>query len=132
MCSEPGPWRVIQERLQEEKIGKLLGRVRGHKKPNERINPSIHWDHTLCKALVLPKQSPWLLGTILDGSPLRHRAVHFFSETALILPSSEGWQAESTPPGNNSTAKGGVELRILGFSDLKPTTLTIKPTPCMV
>ena len=31
------------------------------------------WDHTLCIALVLPNQSPWLLGTILDGSPLRHR-----------------------------------------------------------
>ena len=31
-----------------------------------------HWDHTLCRALVLLKQSPWLLGTILDGSPLQH------------------------------------------------------------
>ena len=30
------------------------------------------WDHTLCRALALVKQSPWLLGTILDGSPLRH------------------------------------------------------------
>ena len=30
------------------------------------------WDRTLCRALVLLKQSPWLLGTILDGSPLRH------------------------------------------------------------
>ena len=33
---------------------------------------SIHWDQTPCRALLLPKQSPWLLGTILDGSPLRH------------------------------------------------------------
>ena len=33
----------------------------------------FHWDHTLCRASVLPKQSPWLLGTILDGSPLQHR-----------------------------------------------------------
>uniref|UniRef100_A0A8C4N3E1 DBP10 C-terminal domain-containing protein n=1 Tax=Eptatretus burgeri TaxID=7764 RepID=A0A8C4N3E1_EPTBU len=31
---------------------------------------SIHWDQTLCRALVLLKQSPSLLGTILDGSPL--------------------------------------------------------------
>ena len=30
------------------------------------------WDHTLCRALVLLKQSPWLLDTILDGSPFRH------------------------------------------------------------
>ena len=30
------------------------------------------WDYTLCRALVMLKQSPWLLGTILDGSPLRH------------------------------------------------------------
>ena len=34
---------------------------------------SIHWDHTLHRALVLPKQSPWLLGTILDRSSLRNR-----------------------------------------------------------
>ena len=31
------------------------------------INLSIHWALTLCGALVLPKQSPWLLDTILDG-----------------------------------------------------------------
>ena len=31
-----------------------------------------HWDRTLCRALVLPKQSPWLLDTILDGSPLQY------------------------------------------------------------
>ena len=36
-------------------------------------HPSIHWDHTLCRALVLLKQSPWLLGTTQDRSPLRHR-----------------------------------------------------------
>ena len=33
-------------------------------------NPSIHRNHTLCRVLVLPKQSPGLLGTIPDGSPL--------------------------------------------------------------
>ena len=41
-------------------------------KPNPQapcIHPSIHWDHTLYRALVLPKQSPWLLDTILDGLP---------------------------------------------------------------
>ena len=38
-----------------------------------KLHPSIHWDITLCRALLLPKQSPRLLGTILNGSPLRHR-----------------------------------------------------------
>ena len=40
------------------------------------------WDHTLCRVLVLLKQSPWLLGTILDGSPLRQ----YTGKLALILP----------------------------------------------
>ena len=61
-------------------------------------DPSIHWDHTLCRAVVLPKQSPWLLGTILNRSPLWHRIP---SKLVLILQTSEGWQAESTPPGIN-------------------------------
>ena len=39
----------------------------------ENCIPSIHWDHTLCRVLVLPKQSTWLFDTILDRSPLRHR-----------------------------------------------------------
>ena len=58
------------------------------------IYPSIHWDNTLCRALVLPKQSAWLLGTMLNGSPLLTQDT---SKLALILPTSEGWQAESTP-----------------------------------
>ena len=37
-----------------------------------RTHTSIHWARTLCRALVLPKQPPWLLDIILDGSPLRH------------------------------------------------------------
>ena len=68
--------------------------------------PSIHRDHTLYRALVLPKQSPGLLGTILDGSPLRRRILKWLnhpSKLELISPTSEGWQAESTPPAINST-----------------------------
>jgi len=30
------------------------------------------------------------------------------SQLALILPTSEGWQAESTPPGINSAAEGDL------------------------
>jgi len=37
------------------------------------FHPSIHWDHTRCRALMLPQQSPRLLGTILDGSQLWRR-----------------------------------------------------------
>ena len=48
------------------------------------------------------------------------------SMLALILSTSEGRQAESTPPGINSTAEGDLKS---GSYDLKPTTLTIKPTP---
>jgi len=47
---------------------------------------------------------------------------------ALILPTSEGWQAELTPPGINSTAEQDLNS---GPKDPKPTTLTIKPTPGM-
>ena len=40
--------------------------------PRDTRREGGDWDHTLCRALVLLKQSPWLLGTILDGSPLRY------------------------------------------------------------
>jgi len=36
-------------------------------------DPSIYWDDTLCRALVLHKQPLWLLSTILHGSTLKHR-----------------------------------------------------------
>ena len=36
---------------------------------------SIHWDHNLYRALLLLKQSLWLLAAILDRSPLRHRLI---------------------------------------------------------
>ena len=39
------------------------------------FDPSIHWDHTLCRVTVLPKQSPGLLDTILDGSPRRRSII---------------------------------------------------------
>ena len=44
---------------------------------------------------------------------------------ALILLASEGWQAESTPPGINSREKWELNS---GSSDPKPTTPTINPT----
>ena len=58
------------------------------------------------------------------------------SMLALFLPTSEGWQAESTPPGVYSTAKWDLNLRIQGSQahskNPKPTTLTIKPTPGII
>jgi len=40
------------------------------------------WNHPLCRALVLLKQSPWLLVTILDGSPLRHSIPAYYYDSA--------------------------------------------------
>ena len=63
------------------------------------IYPSIHWDHTLYRASVLPKQSPGLMGTILEGSSLQHWILKWLNhpnKLVLILPTTEGWQAEST------------------------------------
>ena len=88
-----------------------------------------NWDHTLCRASVLPKQSTRLLGTFLDGSPLQRRALKWLnnhSKQVLIVPTSEGRQAESTLPGINSTAEWDLNS---GSKDPKPTTRTIKPTP---
>ena len=50
----------------------------------------------------------------------------YTSMLALILPTSERWQAELTPPGIDSTAERDLNS---GPLDPKPTTLTIKPTP---
>ena len=61
----------------------------------------IHWDHTLCRALVPHKQSPWLLGTILDGSPHQHKIPanwHSFCRPRK-------GNRQSTLPGINSTAE---------------------------
>uniref|UniRef100_A0A8C4QH68 Reverse transcriptase zinc-binding domain-containing protein n=1 Tax=Eptatretus burgeri TaxID=7764 RepID=A0A8C4QH68_EPTBU len=49
------------------------GRMCLSNEASEDVYPSIHWDHTLCRTLVLSKQCPGLLGTILDGFPLQHR-----------------------------------------------------------
>ena len=90
---------------------------------------STERDYSLYRAPVLPKQSPGILGTILDGSPLRRRILEWLnnpSKLLLILPTSEGWQAVSTPPGIDSMAEQDLNS---GPEDTKPTTLTIKPTP---
>ena len=49
-----------------------------------------------------------------------------YQHAGTHLPTSEGWQAELTPPGINSTAEWGLNS---GSEDPKLTTLTIKPTP---
>ena len=46
---------------------------------------------------MLPKQSPWLLGTILDGSPLRHR-----------IPAS--WHSFCRPQKDDRQSQPHVEL----------------------
>jgi len=65
------------------KWSNVLEKTQFHNHPEHIINRDftntnqchtfIHWDHTLCRALVPHKQSPWLLGTILDGSPHQHK-----------------------------------------------------------
>ena len=94
--------------------------------------PSIYWDHALHRAPVLPKQSPGLLGTIQDRSPLRGRILEWLdhpSKLVLVLSTSEGCKAESTPPGINSSAKQDLNS---GSQDPKPTTLTIMLTPAKI
>ena len=55
------------------KFSEMKTQTSEYKAFHPSIHPSIHRDHTLHRALVLPKQSPGLLGPILDGSPLRRR-----------------------------------------------------------
>ena len=78
----------------------------------------------LCRALVLPKQSPWLLDTILDGLPLEHNIPA--SWHSFCQPQKDDKQ--STKPGINSTAKWDLNS---GSSNPMPTTQTFKPTPGM-
>ena len=61
------------------------------------IHPSIHpsTGTRLDRGSVLLKQSPGLLGTILDGSPLRHGILEWINhpnKLGLTLLTSEGWQ----------------------------------------
>ena len=96
---------------------------------SEKRHWSNHHVHTLSRALVLPKKSPVLLATILDGLPLWHEILEWLNhpcKLVLILLTSEGWQAESTPPGINSTADKDLKSEL---EEPKPATLTMKPTP---
>ena len=75
----PGSWYAFgqlqkDDRLSQPQLVCRAGfehRTRGSQ-ARPSICPSVCPDHTLCRALVLPKQSPGLLYRILDGSPLRH------------------------------------------------------------
>ena len=68
----------------------------------------------------------------MDGSPLRRRILKWLnhpSKLVLTLPTSEGLQAESTPPGIKWMAERDLNS---GPWDPKPATLTIKPTPGII
>ena len=100
--SSPG-WAATPSDHNIQKLEKNYKAIKFIKHLSPHIH-SIHWDHTLCRAWMLPKQSPGLLGTILNRSPLQHRKLKWPNhprKLVLILPTSEGWQAESTPPGIN-------------------------------
>ena len=45
------------------------------------------WDHTLCRALMLPKQSPWLL---VHNPGRVATPTQYTSMLVLVLPTSEG------------------------------------------
>ena len=71
--------------------------------------------------------SLWLLVASLVGTRLcRWCGVLLTSTLLLILPTSEGWQAESTSWCILIQRPTGLELRTLGS---QATTLTTKPTP---